>query len=88
MNYPTLDECYEFIEWMEDHNDIDLNQVRFRVRELDEGSGKFFITVLWLHRLKSDKPKASELLCLSGWIIEKWFWNGEVWSTGFWREPS
>ena len=30
---PSLDDCNEFLDWIEENNDIDLNAVRFRIRQ-------------------------------------------------------
>lgn len=83
---PSHEELNDFIDWMEENNDIDLNQVKFRIRELEDGAGAFAVTVEWQNRERNDCPRASELLPKAGWVIESWFWNGQSWVTGFWRD--
>ena len=86
--YPTLDDCNDAIEWIEDNNDIDLNEVKFRIREPEEESGAFIISIIWEHRSHDDPPNASELLPCPGWVIDKWFWNGEFWAGCIWRHKA
>ena len=84
--FPSLDECNDFIEWLAENNHIDLNQVRFRIRELGDGSANYIITVEWRKRTKDNPPRADELISQPDWVIEKWYWDGNVWTAGFWRE--
>jgi len=83
--FPTLDECNELIDWLEENNDIDLNQVKFRIRELEDGSGTFMVSAIWLNRTRNRQPSASELLPPPNWVIDPSFWNGDLWMTCFWR---
>jgi len=42
-------------------------------------------TCEWRYRDQHDRPKAHEFRVMPGWVLEKWFWNGEAWMTGIWR---
>ena len=80
---PSIEDCNELVEWIEENNDIDLNHVRFKIRELED-DGRLIVMCEWRYRAKDDPPEARELLVKPGWIIEKWKWYGDNWSTCFW----
>lgn len=83
--YPSLEQCNEFIDWLLENNDIDLNVVSIRIHEVEKWSAHYVLSVEWKGREKNDPPSANELLVKPGWVIENWFWNGEAWLCGFWR---
>lgn len=82
--FPSIEDCNDLVDWIEENNEIDLNCVRFRIRELDDGN-RLIVICEWRFRARNDPPKASELLGMRGWVIEKWKWDGEKWSTCFWK---
>ena len=81
---PSIDDCNDLIDWIEDNNDIDLKCVRLRIREIDVAGPLFVITCEWQFRSKSNPPKAHELMLMSGWVIDRWNWDGAVWTTSIW----
>lgn len=83
--FPSLEECNDLIDWLLEHNDIDLNVVRITIRETEDWAAHYIVTVNWLGRSLADPPQSHELLVKSGWVIESWRWNGECWLTGIWR---
>ncbi len=87
MSYdPSLEECEDFLDWIEANNSIDLNEVRFRIREV-EGTENLIVYLEWTGRSKTDRPKSSELLVKPGWVMGTWFWTGGGWGTAFWQDP-
>ena len=91
---PSLDECEEAIEFLEDldHYDVDDLKVpeslRARVREYPEGSGELFIVLVWFG---DEKPKSGEIPMPPGWRLDSnWFkteidrrsGNVTVWEVG------
>lgn len=82
---PSVDDCNDFIDWIEHNNSIDLNHVRFRIREVDAGDRLFVITCEWRFRDKLDRPQAHELMIKRDWVIDPWYWDGAVWTASIWR---
>ena len=82
---PSVEECNDLLDWIEEHNDIDLNDLRLRIRPVDEPPTMYMVVCEWRLRRQHDRPGASEMLVKPGWIVEKWSWNGDAWITGVWR---
>ena len=88
MDGPSIDECNALIDWLDENNDIDLNDVRFKIHDA-ENDGSFLVLLCeWRNRDRNVPPRASELLMMPGWIVEKWAWDGNAWVTCFWRNPA
>jgi hypothetical protein len=84
--FPTLDECNDLIDWIEENNDIDSNVVKFRIRESEVA--QHVVTVTWVGRDHDDPPRAHELILQRGWVIEKWEHHRGTWTSVIWRVPS
>jgi hypothetical protein len=84
--FPTLDECNDLIDWIEENNDIDSNVVKLRIRESE--AAQHVVTVTWLGRDLDDPPRAHELILRRGWVIEKWEHHRSTWTSVIWRVPS
>lgn len=63
---PTLDECNDVIDWLEDNFDFG-RDLRARVREAD---GRMFVTLKWY---RADDPRKSGIYCPSGWCMSDWW---------------
>ena len=91
---PTLDECEEAIEFLEDSGNYDLEDahrpksLRVRVRDYPEGSNDFFLLLIWFGE---QKPSAGEIPVPPNWRLDSdWFLaeisingvNIKVWQVG------
>jgi len=77
---PTLDDCNELLDWLEEQFDLD-RKLRIRIRELN---GVHFVQLSW-NRAK--RPEAHELYPPKGWLIERWLIDEDgVWQSALYRE--
>src|SRR5260370_29121685 len=74
---PTLDDCEEAIEYLEDPDNFDVADMhaaellRAHVREYPEGSGDLFIILIWYG---GEKPVPGEIPIPPGWRLDSdWF---------------
>ena len=91
---PSLGECEEAIDFLEDQDNYDADDLkvpdslRARVREYPEGSRELFIVLVWFGE---EKPNAGEIPMPPGWRLDSnWFLteierrggNVKVWEAG------